>query len=86
MQNQKKLAKITSPLVWQKQGNEIIERLNIGWEVKVKPDNAVKVATVTFGDNKITIDLEFNTIDVVACDENGEQKTYTIIGFDAATE
>lgn len=81
MENQKKIAPIKSTLVWEKQGNELVERLNIPWTVKIEPEGLVDTAIVQFGENGIVIQITFNTVDLVACDENGNQKTYTIPAF-----
>lgn len=82
MQNQKIITEIVKAvLTWRKKGNELVKRLNIPWEVKM-PDDRFGVATVNYSDTKITIDLsQLNTETFVVCDEDGNQKTITVIGF-----
>lgn len=86
MENQKKIEKVTGALVFEPKGNEIIDRLNIPWKVTFKPDNLVNTAAFKYGDNEIILEIELNTVNLVACDENGDQKTFTLAGFDASEE
>lgn len=62
--------------------NEIIDRLNTAWDVTL-PDDQFGVGQVTYGNNKITIDLsQLSTIEVTACDPStGESKTLVLLGY-----
>lgn len=61
--------------------NEMIVRLNTPWEVKM-PNDLFGSAVVQYGDNKIVIDLsQLKTFEAVACDEDGNQATYVILGY-----
>lgn len=81
MEGQKIIKPVTGVLVFEPKGNEIIERLNVPWEMKVDPEGVVTTATVKYGDNKITISLEFNTETFVVCDDSGNQRTITALAY-----
>jgi len=81
MENQKQLRKCTTGVAFAVDVDPAIDRLNIPWEFSFQPAEMVKTASVVYGDNKIRIVLELNTIDIVACDEAGIQTTFTVPGF-----
>lgn len=81
MENLKKIEPVTAALVFEPKGNEIIERLNLPWKVKIEPEGLINTAVFQYADNGIVLMITFNTVNLVACDENGVQSTYTIPAF-----
>ena len=63
--------------------NEIIKWLNRDWDVKM-PNEEAKWGTPVFqaADNKVTLDLSsLSYVEVVACDEDGNEATYVLLGY-----
>ena len=60
-------------------GNELIDALNAILKLGVSPDRA---GSFSFSDGNGK--LKLNTVDLVACDESGNQKTFRLIGFELA--
>ncbi len=76
------IAKNKSAVCFKKKANELIDRANTNWEVTL-PDDQFGVGQVTYGDNKITIDLsQLTTVEVTACDpDTGESRVLVLLGY-----
>lgn len=70
-------------LCWAAKANEMIERLNLPWQVKnPTEDDGWGNPEFQYSKTKITFDLsQINTVELKACDEDGNEATYILIGI-----
>jgi len=88
MKGQKQIQKIQkAPLCWKEKANEIIEVVNLP-VVGAIVDATNGGETSNFGylewvasDRNIKVTLYLQTFDAVACDEDGNQHTYRMVGY-----
>lgn len=81
MTGQVTITPIKSAIVFQNKGNEIIDSLNRQWTVQL-PDTQFGSAEFKAGDKSIILDLtQLSTITFIACDDQGNQVTFTVLGF-----
>lgn len=82
MQGKKPIDRLKQAVIcFRDKANEIIDWINKDWVVTLPPGDDSPVV-VREGDGRVVIDMTFfHQVEVVACDEDGNQATYILYGY-----
>lgn len=76
---------VKAVLVWKDKGNEIIKKVNRKWEGKMmanlQEDSQLGTVEIHGSDNKVKLNVKHVTVDLIACDDEGNQHTYRLCGY-----
>lgn len=87
MVGQQFIEKVKSAFMGRKRANEVIAWVNLPWGVTMPwPPTEWGVPVIRASKTAITIDLsQLKTAELIACDSEGNQHTFVVIGYEKIT-